>query len=174
MHGGRVTLDPSRCWVDAWAFERLLGEAEPCWRSDELEQQAHAAHLTEKAMAMNFAPFLQADSDQEWTIMLRERLQSKFVRNVSRLGNFLAEGNETAKALETFQKGLDMAPLAEEFYHQVMLCHVGLGRVAEAKNTFRQCRKVLLSELGLDPSEKIKDVYRSLRSDSEEDDNFDG
>ncbi len=170
VNGGRVTLDPCRCWVDAWAFERLLGEAEPGWRSDEPAQHGEAAQLTEKAMAMNYAPFLQADTEMEWTIMLRERLQSKFLRNVSRLGNYLVEKNETEKALEIFQKGVEMAPLVEEFYHQVMLCLVSLGRTAEAKNTYRQCRRVLMSEEGLEPSEKISAAYRRLRNDAKEND----
>ncbi len=162
VNGGRVTLDSSRCWVDVWAFERLLGEAEPGWRSEDPKQQKEAASLTEKAMSMNFAPFLQADMEMEWTIMLRERLQSKFLRNISRLGNYLVEKGETEKALEIFQKGVEMAPMIEEFYHQIMLCQVSLGRPAEARNTYQQCHRVLLSGEGLEPSEKIRTVYYSL------------
>ncbi len=94
VHEGRVTLDNRLCWVDAWAFERFLGEAEKEWvRSREqqstsrgADKAAEAARLMEKALALYQCPFLEADCNEPWTVSQREHLRMRYIRAVGRLG----------------------------------------------------------------------------------------
>ena len=79
---GRVTLDDRHCWIDAWAFEQLLGEA------DRSNSQA-ALPLLEKAVGLYQGPFLGRGMEEPWLLSAAERLRSKFLRGVEKLGSFL-------------------------------------------------------------------------------------
>jgi ATP/maltotriose-dependent transcriptional regulator MalT len=68
---GRVTLDPSHCWVDCWEFERVASDEllESKGRLGRLRRLYHGAFLE--------------DLDAPWAERLRERLKARFNRVVS-------------------------------------------------------------------------------------------
>jgi hypothetical protein len=75
-------VNPSLCWVDAWAYDHLLGQAETAWASG---HGSRAAGLTEQALALYGGPFLGAekvgteasrafnDRDELWRILAAGR-----------------------------------------------------------------------------------------------------
>jgi two-component SAPR family response regulator len=125
---GCLTLDPRYCHVDVWAFERNLGEAEIAWKRKENDK---TIQLTEKALSLYRGNFL-PDSEEPWTISLRERLRNKFIRSIIRLGRCLEETKKWKEAIECYKKGLEVDDLTEEFYQRLMACHQKLGQRAEA------------------------------------------
>ena len=52
---GSLTLDQRYCWVDIWAFEHVLGEADSKLKEGLTER---AVHLTQKAIKMYRGAFL--------------------------------------------------------------------------------------------------------------------
>ena len=83
LQDGRVSLDRRLFWVDAWAFERMLEESprHPVTRS--LDR-----YFLEKALHLYRGHFLSGDGDKPWATSMQERLRSKYLRAVSRLGNY--------------------------------------------------------------------------------------
>ena len=147
---GRLTLDNTYCWVDAWAFERILEQAEVRWKEG---QKDGAVKLTEKAVELYKGPFFLGQKSEElWAMSLRERLRSKFFRGVKRIGLFCQEREEWDKAIDCYQKGLEVDNLAEEFYQGLMTCYQRLGRRSEALLVYSRCKKVLSTALGVSPS----------------------
>ena len=149
LRDGRLTMGQRYCWVDVWAFERLLGEADGK-REEGLSEKA--AELTRKAIEMYRGPFLIGDVEQPLVTSFRERLRSKFVRNVSWLGHYREETNQWERALECYQRGLEVDNLAEELYRHLILCHQRLGQKAEALSAYKRCEKILKNTLGTEPS----------------------
>lgn len=166
---GRATLDARYCWVDAWAFERLLGEAEDRLRElregrdREGVRRPDLATLVGKATALYKGHFLRGDEAHVWTTSYRERLRGKCLRLILRWGERLQAVGQWKDALEHYQRGLEVDNLAEEFYQSLMLCYRELGLRAEVLVTYRRCREVLSSALGVAPSSKTEAIYRSLR-----------
>jgi LuxR family maltose regulon positive regulatory protein len=156
---GRLTLNDRYCWVDVWAFEQILGQVESQWK-DGLRETA--VQFTEKALEMYKGPFLAEEMEQPWAISMRERLISKFLRNLSRLAHHWGEVGEWEKAVEYYEKGLEVNDLIEELYQQLMTCYQRLGRKAEALAVYHRCRKTLHAALGIEPSPKTEVIYRSL------------
>ncbi|MGE5173775.1 MAG: bacterial transcriptional activator domain-containing protein, partial [Betaproteobacteria bacterium] len=93
---------------------------------------------------------------------------SKFLRLVTMTGSYLEGIQQYEKALEYFQKGLEVDNLAEEFYQHLMVCYRELGRKAEAMAVYNRCCGVLSSTLGADPSPATESLYSSLRHHSGE------
>jgi DNA-binding SARP family transcriptional activator len=161
LREGRLTLDERFCWVDVWAFERILGQADVRWKEKSKE---NAVLLVEKAVDLYKGPFLFREIEQPWAAAMSERLRSKFLRSVGRLGQYWQEAGQWEKALDCYQKGLEVENLAEEFYQGLMTCHQHLGQRAEALSVYNRCKRALSQAFGVDPSFKTNEIYRSLLS----------
>jgi LuxR family maltose regulon positive regulatory protein len=171
---GRITLDPRYCWVDAWVFERLVSKAEAgLKRISETEsirkgedeksvQVKEIIRLTEKAINLYKGHFLPAEEEYFWTASYRERLRSKFLRLASRSGNYLQKFGQWEKAVEYYQRAIEIDDLTEDFYQNLMLCYQQLDQKAEAIKVYKRCCKVFSAVLGIEPSSKTVAIYKSL------------
>jgi LuxR family maltose regulon positive regulatory protein len=160
LQNGRVTLDPHRCWIDVWAFERLLDQAQSAARDG--DPTTHL-NLSEKALNLYQGAFLAADADEPWALAMRERLQTKFIRHVSALGKRMIEVQAWEQAAAYYARGLDVDNLAEELYQGLMRCHLHCGRFAEGLAVYRRLRQTLSVILGIKPSAASDALYEALR-----------
>ncbi len=167
----RTTLDNRYFWVDAWAFERIAGQAEAAWnkrgrsgKSDPLSERlmTEAVRLSENALRMYKGHFLPADEAHFWTTTYRDRLKNKFRRLVMRLGGCFEEARQLEKAVEYYERGLEVDDLAEEFYQHLMTSYYKLGQWTEAIKAYHRCKKMLSASMGIEPSPKTQALYRTL------------
>jgi LuxR family maltose regulon positive regulatory protein len=158
---GRLTLDERHCWVDVWAFEWLLGQGEAAKNRGSSEK---AVHWIERAIDLYKGPFLADEIEQSWTISLRERLRTRFIRNLIWLGRYWQGQEEWEKAIESYQQGVEIDEAAEDFYQQMMICYRELGQQAEAFSIYDRCRKTLHRIFGINPSPKTEAIYKTLNS----------
>jgi len=157
---GILSLDPRYCWVDAFAFERLLGKAASL---GETGRKEGAAQLEEKVLPLYRGPFLVEEAGRSWPVSMRERLRSRYLSTVGRLGAHWMQAGEWEKARVCYQRGIDVDNLAEEFYQSLMNCYLAVGRKAEALAVYDRLGKIF-SSLGVEPSPKTLDLLKSLRS----------
>ncbi|HYA42368.1 MAG TPA: bacterial transcriptional activator domain-containing protein [Syntrophobacteraceae bacterium] len=151
---GKVSLDPRYCWVDSLAFQRIVAKLD---KSETLD-----ARLLETAVALYRGHFLLGDEGLFWTISYRERLRSKFLSLISRAGGLLENSGECERAIELYQRGLNIDDLSEEFYQRLMICHQRLGRHTNVLEVYNRCKKLLSLNMGIEPSEKTKAIFRSI------------
>ena len=152
LREGQVSLDPRCCWVDIWALERLMSQAE----------SSRSPELTEKALALYQGPFLGQETEQPWAIPLRERLRSRIIRLMGKQCRQWEEAKKWRKAAECYQRALEVDDLAEEFYQRLMLSYQRMGRRTEALAVYQRCRKILSSVFGIEPSPETEAIYKSL------------
>ncbi|MBM4306527.1 MAG: hypothetical protein FJ123_07305, partial [Deltaproteobacteria bacterium] len=156
---GRLSLDSKRCWVDAWAFEHLLEEADILWKEGITQK---AIHLTEKALALYQGPFWGKEGERPWQMPVSERLRNKFLRGVSRLGDYWIQAGQWETARDCYQKGFEVDDLSEGFCKGLMTCYHHLDQRAEALSLYLRFEKRLKAVLGIEPSEKIKALRDAL------------
>ncbi|MBW1833599.1 MAG: hypothetical protein JRI62_02055 [Deltaproteobacteria bacterium] len=159
----RVNLDQRYSWVDVWAFERVFGQADAAWKKEPTGREAmEAVVLTQKAIDMYQGPFLAGESSNPWTISLRERCRSKFLRGVSTLGQHWEKSEKLEKAVQCYQRGLEADDLAEDLYQRLMTCYHRLGRRAEVLSVYERCKRILSASLGIEPSSETKAIRKSI------------
>jgi DNA-binding SARP family transcriptional activator len=156
---GKLTLEDKFCWVDLWAFEAILEEADGQWKKERVDK---AIELTEKAIEMYKGPFLAKEIEQPWTISMRERLRSKFLRNVEKLGKYWQQSSQWERTLDCYLRGLEIDDLVEEFYFGLMTCYHYLDRKTDALAVYHRYKKTLSSLPGIESSAKIEALYKSL------------
>ncbi len=162
LRENRVSLNPHCCWIDTWALEQMLDDAESSWAraTGKREGEGEGANeLVRRALALYQGPFL----DQEaWSIAMRERLRSKLLRGVEVLGRQLERSRRFEEAIECYQRVLEGDPLVESLYQRVMTCYGELGRVAEALASYDRCRDLLERTFGVVPCQETELLRKAL------------
>ncbi len=153
LRKGMLRFDERFCWVDAHVFEYLLQQA------DALNEPL----LLQKAINLYKGPFLGGDHPEPWAMSYQEKLRSKFLRAVVKLGQLYEERGEHEQAIECYRKGLEVDEFAEVFCQRLMLCYHASGRKAEALSIYDRFRKRLQSGLGIEPSPNTKSIYDMIR-----------
>ncbi|RJQ79667.1 MAG: hypothetical protein C4519_10870, partial [Desulfobacteraceae bacterium] len=156
---GRVRLDPLFCWVDAHAFEELLDSAAGGPKPSSFGKAQ--IRFIEKALLLYKDAFL-SESTETYALSYRERLREKYLRTVTWLGGQYEERGVFDKAIECYQKGLEIDNLAEELYYRIMKCYASAGRKAEAIAVYMRCKRVLRAVLGVDPAPGTETLFKAL------------
>lgn len=170
VQGGKVFLDPRRCWVDAWAFRRLCDRLEGLACQFEaagkaIQRDSGAARMIRQAWLAHDlyrGHFLAADQDLVWTISVRERLRGRYIQLVTRFGRVLERAGDLEQARRWYRQALDVDDLQEEFYRGLMRCAHRRNQPEEAQRLFQICRERLESELNIQPSPKTRALALSL------------
>jgi DNA-binding SARP family transcriptional activator len=147
---GRLTLDASLVWVDAFAFERL--------------SQSSSAAARQRAASLYRGGFLPDDDSAPWTVPARERLRARFIRLVDEEGRDHEASGRLDEAIACYQRGIDIELLAEPFYQGLMRCFQRQDRRAEGAAVYRQLRRTLSLMLGVVPSPQSEHLGRTLLS----------
>jgi ATP/maltotriose-dependent transcriptional regulator MalT/DNA-binding SARP family transcriptional activator len=156
-----VALDVNQVWVDAWAFERL------CGRMERGEPRAYAAleagEIAAQDLLRLYAGHFLPDEDAPLTIAARERLRSKLLRGIARLGQRLERQGAWNEVTDLYRRAIELDPLAEEFHRRLILSYRAQGRIAEALDAYHRCRDTLALWLGVEPSRQTLTLYHSLK-----------
>ena len=84
LREGLLSLDPSYCWLDVWAFERAFEEAKIA--------SPPIGALAEKAVNIYRGHFLSHDTDKVGTVSKRDHLRNKFLLLITRYCEYLEAG----------------------------------------------------------------------------------
>jgi LuxR family transcriptional regulator, maltose regulon positive regulatory protein len=159
---GKLTLDNRFCWVDVWAFERLLAQADE-YEKDGKTEKVQAA--TEKAINLYRNNFLAGDKHEAWVISPAERLKTKFINKLLHLCRSLENSGNINNAIDLYKRGLEVDDCVEEIYQRLMILSLRLGKKADALAVYDRCTKVLHACLGIGPSEETEKIRASILSE---------
>ena len=164
LSDGKLSLNSSQCWVDAWAFERLMGRLDLFLKQAHTDNTHHdtVGRLAAQLSAIYRGPFLGSDHNERWAITPRERLQNRLLCLLGALGRYWESTGEWQRAADTYHKAIDTHGQAEEYYQRLMQAYRKIGRPAEAAAVYQRCRETLLATLGRPPSSITETLYRQL------------
>jgi DNA-binding SARP family transcriptional activator len=134
---GRLSLEPHQVCVDAFEFEAAARAINPASGCDSVE----------RIFDLYRGPFLSADSEEPWTVRLRERLRSRFVSIVAGAAAALEARGRAADAVTLYERGLAADDLVGAFHDGLVRCLSKLDRMPEADSA--RHRKVKLAPAGL-------------------------
>jgi two-component SAPR family response regulator len=164
LSDGKVSLDSRYCWVDVWSFERLLGKMQRIRSRDATGKDAYELdQLMQRILSLYQDHFLAKEEATAWSVSIRERLRSKFIYSLLDIGRYWEVHGFWDKAIQCYQKGLEIDDLIEVFYQRLMLCSLQTRRISEGMAAYRRCRQILSIVLGLQPEPETESIYLSLK-----------
>lgn len=156
---GKLTLNPSLCWVDALVFETLLKGSS---QSHKILQDEQERQRKQRAIKLYQGTFLKND-EEPWIFTARERLRGQFIRQIGYQAKELEVQGQGNRALECLEDAIRKEPLVEALYQQLMQTLHRLGHQAQVWTVYEQCRAMLKSHLGVEPSAETTRLLETLR-----------
>jgi DNA-binding SARP family transcriptional activator len=153
--GDSYRLERVAWWVDAWEFERLIGEAT---RS---EDQADSVTKLRNAVALYRGEFCD-DQYYSWAEPIRERYRSLLVEGSARLADLLIRAEEQEEALSALDRAIEADPVCEDLTRRAMAIEAALGRRAAALARYRKLEAILDEQLGVEPDPETQRLMRQL------------
>jgi DNA-binding SARP family transcriptional activator len=126
------------------------------------EQAKEDLSGVERACELYRGTFLGSDAEQPWLLPTRERLRSRFVEGIERIGRDLEARSQWSRAAAWYRRGIDADALIEGFHQGLMRCHLEMGCKAEAMSAYRRLRQTLSVVLGIAPSQSTEAILRSV------------
>jgi two-component SAPR family response regulator len=161
---GKLSLDDRLCWVDIWAIEHLLACAETVnLQTQNGDVWSEVEKSVERAAALYHGPFL-GEEEYSWAIGVTERVERRLLRALRQVGRNHEQDSAWEKAIDCYDRALQIAPCTEELYRRLITVNVQLGRRVEALAAYERCRRILSTKMGLAPSHETEALYRSIRS----------
>jgi two-component SAPR family response regulator len=161
---GKLSLDGRYCWVDAWSFERLLGQSRRLLMSDVTGKQVFTVNrLTEILIDLYQDHFLAKEDLTPWSVSMHERLRSKYIHHLLEVGRYMEKHGYWEQAMRYYRKGVDVDDLVEVFYQRLMACCLATRLLSEGLSVYRRCCRVLSITLGLQPEPETESLHRLLR-----------
>src|SRR5262249_1374497 len=151
--GGVVTLALASIGVAGAAFALLAGGG----GVRDLEQAAalYAGDLLD-GIDISEEPF------EEWLRGERARLRETAVHVLTRLLPNQGRSGSPESAIPTAVRLLALDPLREETHRTLMRLYAKQGRLGDALRQYQTCVNVLRGELGVEPAEETRRVYREI------------
>ena len=156
--GTAYSLDIEPIQVDTHRFERELDAGR---RALAEGRPAEAAEAVAAALALWRGPAL-ADVEEPFARLAAARLDDlRLAAHEIRIDAELALGRQT-RVVGELEELVATHPLRERFRAQHMLALYRSGRQAEALEAYREARRTLVDELGLEPSRELQRLERAI------------
>jgi DNA-binding SARP family transcriptional activator/tetratricopeptide (TPR) repeat protein len=153
VEGDRVMLDQPSIDVDVAEFERLASRDAP--RDLERAAVLYVGDLLD-GVDVGEEPF------EEWLRGERARLRETAVHVLTRLVPHQAKSGSPESAIQTAVRLLALDPLREETHRTLMRLYARHGRLGDALRQYQACVSALRAELGVEPAEETRRVYREI------------
>jgi DNA-binding SARP family transcriptional activator len=130
--------------------------------SAELEAQLEAVVGACRGGLLEGLDFSDAPDFDDWLLTRREIARAWLDAVLERLSELQAQSGRVAAALETAQRRVRLEPLSEAAYRSVIALQLQSGNRSAALETYQTCKKVLETELGLEPSVETQVLLERL------------
>jgi len=161
--GGRCILKEEETYVDVKEFDSLSAKLSDYLRSD----NKAACLVTIKRIAEIYqGELLPGDRYLEWLDLERRYYHRQFLDAMLLGADICLKDNEPESALFYLGRISALEVNNEELHYLSMKAYAVAGRREEAMHTYHNCRRYLHDELGLDPSQRIVDLYQELLCES--------
>lgn len=157
-------LDATGVEVDVSTFEELVGRGR---RARDAGDPSDAREQLKAALELWRGPALADVDDLDWVVAERARLEEQRLGALEDLLDCELRIGEVEEAIAGLRRLVADHPLRERARLLLMLGLYRTGRQAEALATYDATRELLAEELGLDPSEELRELQRAiLRQDA--------
>jgi LuxR family transcriptional regulator, maltose regulon positive regulatory protein len=165
LQTGGLYLDASTCWTDVTALQSCLAQVEVHMAAQVFDSGSAALlKLVDRALLLYQGDFLGGEDGLPDVQLARERIRSKWTRQMGEVGAFLEACDQPSHAVQIYQRVIEHQPLAEDIYRRLIQCLVAVGRPAEAYEAYRRCRQQLSVVLGIRPAPETETLVAGLRN----------
>ena len=163
LESGRVGLNPDLVAADTWALEDFMRDLD---RQDLREHQLvdfdSTATLLERLTELYSGAFLVGESELRCVVAFREHLRGNLTRCLRKLMTRMESLGRWDLVTDCYERFIDVDPLCEGLYRELMTSLARQGRLGELVATFERCCSSMLTVRQEGPSEATRILYGQL------------
>jgi DNA-binding SARP family transcriptional activator len=152
---GGYALDADRVRTDVARFDELVAAAAGRTPARALPPLSAAVRLAER-------PLLADEARPSWAAEVRERYRARLVETLLCAGEHALAAGAPRTALELTKRAVTLEPFAERGWHVSMSAYRAQGDRVSALRAYDQCRRLLVENLGVEPSPAIRGLFLEL------------
>jgi DNA-binding SARP family transcriptional activator len=122
---------------------------------------AQGAAQLEAALSLYLGELLPGNYE-DWVLLERQRLEGIYIQAMEKLIQELEGQRDYGRAITFAQRLINLAPMEENNYRQLMRLYALNGDRASLVHTFNLCASVLQRELDIQPSPLTRRLYQRL------------
>ncbi len=145
------------CEIDVYAFERLCEEARANGRT---RREAIERYL--QALQLYVGPLLSNMADEMWVIPKSVYYHDLFLESVFTLIELLKSEEEYEVIVQVCRKAMDVEMFDSRLHLELMMALVKTGKKREALSQYYFATDLHYKQLGMQPSEEIRAVYKLI------------
>lgn len=149
-------LDLAKLWVDIVAFEAAVNRSSRAEDAEDFLSFACSLYKGEFCEGRYFS----------WATRDIERLRSACIDAVRQLATLLEVREKKEQALLLLDMAIALDPYDEDLYRRAILLEAELGRRDRLVRRFRKLRRLMIEDLGLEPSPATLDALMSAGADN--------
>jgi LuxR family maltose regulon positive regulatory protein len=156
---GDYQLNPEFSYrIDTEEFDKLLSEGESARRARQFEDCVRAY---ETALTLYRGEFMQG-SYEPWVEEQRTYYREQYLRLLEALAGVAQTASDWSKAMQLAQLIIREDQFREDIHCMIMRAHAALGNRGAAKEHYEGLKRLLDSELGVEPSLETKKLFKQL------------
>ncbi len=144
--------------IDIEEFDKLLSEGENARRARQFEDCIRAY---ESALSLYRGEFMQG-SYEPWVEEQRTYYREQYLRLLEALAGVAQTASDWPKTMQLAQSILREDQFREDIHCMVMRAHAAMGNRAAAKEHYEGLKRLLDSELGVEPSLETRKLYQEV------------
>lgn len=141
---GKISLNRDLCWVDALTFDQ------------------HVDAEDNRAVALYKGPFLGPEEVPVWAEFRRDQERTRFIRLINGQCNYAQTTGNVELAIQSLERAIEVDPVAEPLYHQLIPLLMAQGRKAEAIARYNGCRSALARWASRLPSPELQTLVSAI------------
>jgi DNA-binding SARP family transcriptional activator len=148
-------LDPVAARTDLDLFDELVARAETRAAPD-------ARRLLDRASVLASTDLLASPDETPWAEPIRADYRQRAVRAALLAAELALADGVADHAVRLAQRALNLNPHSEAGWRLVMRAHIAGGDRDAALRAYRSCRRLLATDLGIDPAPETQAVLANL------------
>lgn len=152
LQHGHLSLIEKYCAVDTFKFRSELCRS---LRPDHIDWPG-----LKTALDMYTGDFLSGDASETWIIECRERLRRRYLEGVLVLATSAPDLAAHIDSESYLRRALEIDPLDERIYEQLMQLHLHANHPARALETYHHAQRTLKQGLGIEPGPTLVELAR--------------
>jgi DNA-binding SARP family transcriptional activator/Tfp pilus assembly protein PilF len=144
--------------IDTEDFDRLVTEGENARRARQFDECVRAF---ESALALYRGEFMQGSYEQ-WADEQRTYYREQYLRLLEALAGVAETDADWPRVMQLAQLIIHADQFREDIHCMVMRAHAALGNRGAVKDQFEGLKRILESELGVEPSAETRKLYQHL------------
>jgi predicted ATPase/DNA-binding SARP family transcriptional activator len=154
--GAMLSIDRSVVQTDVAEFEEALGSARA-----ERDPATRRAHL-ERAVALYRGELLPGHGE-EWVLGERMRLEDLYTQALHHLAQQVHKVKEVDSGIDMLHRAIAKDPYNERFLADLMRWHLEMGQASSALKHYREFKRRLDHDLGMQPDIELRSLARLAR-----------